>query len=76
MLVEGVFVTWEAEIRCLRDETMLTELTESVKATIPLAARKLTGYLRRQFQAEMAVKYCQGSPRRAEQIFGWGRVAG
>lgn len=54
---------------------MLTELTESVKATIQLAARKLTGYLRRQFQAEMAVKYCQGSPRRAEQVFGWGRVA-
>ena len=54
---------------------MLTEVTESLKATIHSAARKLTGYLRRQFQAEMAVKYCDGNPRRAEQVFGWGRVA-
>jgi Rhodopirellula transposase DDE domain len=54
---------------------MSPEMTESVKGTIQLAARKLTGYLRRQFQAEMAVKYCQGSPRRAEHVFGWGRVA-
>lgn len=54
---------------------MLTELTESVKQTIQSAARKLTGYRRRQFQAEMAIKYCQGKPRRAEQLFGWGRDA-
>ena len=54
---------------------MLTELTESVKATVWSAARKLTGYLRRQFQAEMAIKYCEGSARRAERVFGWGRVA-
>lgn len=54
---------------------MLTEVTESVKATIQSAARKLTGYRRRQFQAEVVVKYCQGSPRRAEHFFGWGRVA-
>lgn len=52
---------------------MLTELTESVKASIQSAAQKLTGYRRRQFQAEMAVKYCQGSSRRAERTFGWGR---
>jgi hypothetical protein len=52
---------------------MLTELTESVKASLRSAARKLTGYRRRQYQAEMAVKYCQGSPRRAERVFGWGR---
>jgi Rhodopirellula transposase DDE domain len=54
---------------------MLTEVTKSVKATIQSAARKLTGYRRRQFQAEVAVKYCQGSPRRTEHCFGWGRVA-
>lgn len=54
---------------------MLTELTESVVETIRLAARKLTGFTRRQFQAEMAIKYCEGSPRRAEQVFGWGREA-
>lgn len=62
-------------IGCLKDETMLSELTESVVETICLAARKLTGFARRQFQAEMAIKYCQASPRRAEQVFGWGREA-
>jgi len=54
---------------------MLAELTESVRETIKSAARKLTGFRRRQFQAEIASKYCAGSPRRAEQVFGWGREA-
>lgn len=54
---------------------MLTELTESVRETIRSAARKLTGFRRRQFQAETAIKYCQGNPRRAEEVFGWGREA-
>jgi transposase len=54
---------------------MVLELTESVKATIQSAARRLTGFLRRQFQAEMALKYCDGQARRAERVFGWGRVA-
>jgi Rhodopirellula transposase DDE domain len=54
---------------------MLEELRESVKETIKSAARKLTGFRRRQFQAEMTIKYCQGHPRRAEQVFGWGRDA-
>jgi hypothetical protein len=54
---------------------MVPELTASVKATIQSAARKLTGFLRRQFQAEMALKYCEGQARRAERVFGWGRVA-
>ena len=54
---------------------MLTELTESVRVTIQSAARKLTGFQRRQFQAEVAIKYCGGNPRRAERVFGWGREA-
>lgn len=54
---------------------MLSELTDSVIETIQRAARKLTGFRRRQFQAEVAVKYCDGSPRRAERVFGWGRDA-
>jgi transposase len=54
---------------------MLSELLEAVKDTIKLAARKLTGVRRRQFQAEMAIKYCGGSPRQAERLFGWGRAA-
>jgi Rhodopirellula transposase DDE domain len=59
----------------LKDGAMLEELTESVKETIKSAARKLTGFRRRQFQAEMAIKYCKGHPRRAEEVFGWGRDA-
>ena len=54
---------------------MVEELTESVKETIKSAARKLTGFRRREFQAEMTIKYCQGHPRRAEEVFGWGRDA-
>jgi hypothetical protein len=63
------------QILCLRDETMLAELTESVKETIQSAARKLTGFRRREFQAEMTLKYCAGKPRLAEATFGWGREA-
>ena len=59
----------------LKDGAMLEELTESVKETIKSAARKLTGFRRRQFQAEMAIKYCEGHARRAEEVFGWGRDA-
>lgn len=54
---------------------MVTELTDAVRETILSAARKLTGYRRRQFQAEVAGQYCQGSARQAEQVFGWGRAA-
>ena len=60
---------------CLKDETMLTELTASVKETILFASQKLTGFRRREFQAEMALKYCDGKPRLAETVFGWGREA-
>jgi hypothetical protein len=38
-----------------------------------LAASKLLGALRRSFQAEMCLKYCGGSARLAETVFGWGR---
>lgn len=54
---------------------MSTELTESVKETILSASRKLTGFRRREFQAETTHKYCDDKPRRAEQVFGWGREA-
>ena len=54
---------------------MLSELTPSVRETIKSGARKLTGYQRRQFQAEVALRYCQGSARQAERLFGWGRDA-
>jgi len=54
---------------------MLAELTESVKELIQSAARKLTGFRRRAFQAEMTLQYCAGKPRLAEATFGWGREA-
>jgi len=44
-------------------------------ADIRLASRKMTGAQRRAFQAQMALKYCGGNPRRAEDLFGWSRQA-
>jgi hypothetical protein len=54
---------------------MPLDLTESLIGSLRSAAQKLTGFRRRQFQAEMALKYCGGSGRRAERVFGWGREA-
>ncbi len=42
---------------------------------LKLAASKMLGAQRRAFQAEMAVKYCAGSPRQTEALFGWNRDA-
>ena len=42
---------------------------------LKLAASKMLGPKRRAFQAEMALKYCAGSPRQAEVIFGCSRQA-
>lgn len=42
---------------------------------LKLAAAKMAGAERRSFHAEMTVKYCGGSARRAESMFGWGRNA-
>ena len=53
---------------------MLAELTEKAIQTIRDAARRLTGAARREFEAGVAIDYCQGSPRRAETVFGWGRA--
>jgi hypothetical protein len=48
-------------------------LTASQIADLRLAASKMHGAERRAFQAEMALKYCQGSPRLTETVLGWGR---
>jgi len=47
-----------------------SDTIESIRA----AAKKLTSYKRREFQAEMALKYCQNFPRIAEDLFGWRRT--
>ncbi len=52
---------------------MAAKLTEQMVETIRSAAVKLTGFKRRQFQAETARVYCDGSPRKAETIFSWAR---
>ena len=39
------------------------------------AASKMLGAERRSFQAAMALKYCGGSARLAESVFGWNRDA-
>lgn len=65
----------EGEEFDLTEENMGLALLAGMVETIRSAAGKLTGYRRREFQAEMAVKYCDSSPRKAESVFGWGRRA-
>jgi len=43
------------------------------EALIRSGAKRLTGYQRRLFQAEVAIALCGGCARRAEDRFGWGR---
>ncbi len=52
----------------------MNELTEQQILTIKDAACKLTGAKRRAFQARVALDYLEGSPRRAERVFGWSRT--
>jgi Rhodopirellula transposase DDE domain len=47
--------------------------TDRVDALLRSGARRLTGYQRRLFQAEVAEELCGGSARLAERRFGWGR---
>jgi Rhodopirellula transposase DDE domain len=42
-------------------------------ALIRSGARRLTGYQRRLFQAEVVTALCGGNARQAERRFGWGR---
>ena len=60
---------------CLTEEAVMEPLTEATVETIRSAAKLLTGHRRRRFQAEVALRYCGGSARKAETTFGWGRDA-
>lgn len=51
------------------EEIVPVELTEPMIESLQSAARKLTGFRRRQFQAEMTLKCCAGRGRRAERVF-------
>ena len=46
---------------------------ERLDALIRSGARRLTGYQRRSYLAEVATELCGGSSRQAERRFGWGR---
>jgi hypothetical protein len=49
-------------------------LSPSHIADLRLASLKICGAKRRAFQASISLKYCKGSPRLTESIFGWGRA--
>ncbi len=51
------------------DQALTAEHIDDIK----LAALKMGRIDRRSFQAEMAVKSCEGKPRRAEAVFGFNR---
>lgn len=53
------------------DNVLTAEHIEDIK----LAASKMKRVERRAFQAQVTVKYCATSPRRAETLFGWSRDA-
>lgn len=52
---------------------MIVELSRTQIEELHRASSKMTGARRRAFQAEIALKYCNGSPRLTESVFGWRR---
>src|SRR3954468_19714220 len=52
---------------------LMEDSPELLDALIRSGARRLTGYQRRSFQAEVAAELCGGNARQAERRFGWGR---
>src|SRR4051812_8719128 len=52
---------------------MMDNAVAPYDALIQSGARRLTGYQRRLFQAEVATALCGGCARHAERRFGWGR---
>ena len=53
---------------------MLKKLTDSGIAAIKKAAKLLTGAKRRKYIAEISLEYLNGNARKAERVFGWGRM--
>jgi len=51
----------------------MEDSVEQYDALIRSGARRLTGYQRRLFQAEVVTTLCGGNARQAERRFGWGR---
>ncbi len=59
--------------KALEPFTPEDQLSASQIEDLRLAGSKLLGAARRSFQAQMALKYCGGSARLTETVFGWGR---
>src|SRR3954469_23110034 len=53
--------------------TVMEDSVAQYDALIRSGARRLTGYQRRLFQAEVVTVLCGGNTRQAERRFGWGR---
>jgi Rhodopirellula transposase DDE domain len=53
--------------------TLMDNSVAQYDALIQSGARRLTGYQRRLFQAEVTTALCGGCARQAERRFGWGR---
>ncbi|MCA2693665.1 MULTISPECIES: ISAzo13 family transposase [unclassified Microcystis] len=54
---------------------MVTELTEKIKSSLKDAAKKLTGFKKRAFMAQVTIDYFNSSARLAETELGWSRQA-
>jgi Rhodopirellula transposase DDE domain len=53
--------------------TLMDTSTACIDGLLRSGAQRLTGYQRRLFLAEVATELCDGSARKAERRFGWGR---
>ena len=54
---------------------MLSDFMTPFASSIRSAAKYLTGFARRRFQAQVAIEHCGASPRHAETLFGFNRKA-
>jgi len=51
----------------------MEKIDNEIKEIIKDAAKRLSGYKKREYQAEMTLKYFEGSARKAEREMSWGR---
>src|SRR5437764_5803482 len=73
MLVPGRTKEISRIVSPLRMSINMECTTDQYDPLLRSGARRLTGYQRRLFQAEVAQELCGGSARLAERRFGWGR---
>jgi len=76
--ISGNELTYHFVIGCHSESLNLTlsmheQLTRNQIEDLNFASSKMTGVRRRAFQADIALKYCDGNPHLTEIVFGWGR---